>query len=291
MTITAAGYVGIGSTSPGQKLTVAGTIESTSGGVKFPDGTTQTTAASAGSLPDNYLTGAITLNSASDLNFSIDIQPGSAKSSSNNADIKLTTTLTKSINAPWSAGTGQGGRDTGAFSAGSWHVYLIKNTSTNVVDATFSLSPTSPALPSGFTEFRRIASLMTTGSGFRAYIQNGDDFIFKASAQDYYISGASLGTNFLAYVGVPTGIKLKVTVQGYSQYLGSLDISSGDADGHDPSSSNNVIGSPGTNAFTGSIGGVWTNTSGQIRVRSYGSQSAGAMLSFATKSYSDLRGK
>lgn len=39
------GNVGIGTTNPGQKLTVVGTIESTSGGVKFPDGTTQTTAA------------------------------------------------------------------------------------------------------------------------------------------------------------------------------------------------------------------------------------------------------
>ncbi|MBI4464654.1 MAG: hypothetical protein HY647_08115 [Acidobacteria bacterium] len=41
---TGGGNVGIGTTSPGQKLTVAGTIESTSGGVKFPDSTTQTTA-------------------------------------------------------------------------------------------------------------------------------------------------------------------------------------------------------------------------------------------------------
>jgi len=40
--------VGIGTTSPGQKLSVAGTIESTSGGIKFPDGTTQTTAVGAG---------------------------------------------------------------------------------------------------------------------------------------------------------------------------------------------------------------------------------------------------
>jgi hypothetical protein len=38
------GNVGIGSLAPGQKLTVAGTIESTSGGVKFPDGTVQGTA-------------------------------------------------------------------------------------------------------------------------------------------------------------------------------------------------------------------------------------------------------
>ncbi len=38
--------LGIGVSNPGQKLTVAGTIQTTSGGVMFPDGTTQTTAAS-----------------------------------------------------------------------------------------------------------------------------------------------------------------------------------------------------------------------------------------------------
>ena len=43
------GNVGIGTSNPGQKLSVVGIIESTSGGVKFPDGTTQTTAASSGS--------------------------------------------------------------------------------------------------------------------------------------------------------------------------------------------------------------------------------------------------
>lgn len=42
------GNVGIGTTAPGSKLTVAGLIESTTGGIKFPDGTTQTTAATGG---------------------------------------------------------------------------------------------------------------------------------------------------------------------------------------------------------------------------------------------------
>lgn len=42
------GNVGIGVTNGGSRLTVAGMIETTLGGVKFPDGTTQTTAATTG---------------------------------------------------------------------------------------------------------------------------------------------------------------------------------------------------------------------------------------------------
>ena len=42
--IVANGNFGIANSTPGQKLTVAGIIESTTGGIKFPDGTTQTSA-------------------------------------------------------------------------------------------------------------------------------------------------------------------------------------------------------------------------------------------------------
>ncbi len=49
MAITSTGKVGIGTSSPGSPLSVVGLIESTSGGIKFPDGTTQTTAASGSS--------------------------------------------------------------------------------------------------------------------------------------------------------------------------------------------------------------------------------------------------
>jgi hypothetical protein len=54
------GKVGIGTTTPTSNLTVQGMIETTLGGIKFPDGTTQTTAAVTGILSvahDNTLQG------------------------------------------------------------------------------------------------------------------------------------------------------------------------------------------------------------------------------------------
>jgi len=55
MRITGLGKVGIATTTPGSQLTVAGEIYSSTGGFKFPDGTTQTTAATGGS-GTNYFT-------------------------------------------------------------------------------------------------------------------------------------------------------------------------------------------------------------------------------------------
>jgi len=48
LAINLGGNVGIGTATPGEKLTVAGTVESTAGGFKFPDGSVQSTASGAG---------------------------------------------------------------------------------------------------------------------------------------------------------------------------------------------------------------------------------------------------
>ena len=56
-----AGRVGIGMTNPTEKLSVAGLIESTTGGVKFPDGTIQ--ASAGGGVPFMLLYGGLDVGS------------------------------------------------------------------------------------------------------------------------------------------------------------------------------------------------------------------------------------
>ena len=51
------GNIGVGTTTPTSKFTVAGTIETTLGGVKFPDGSTQTTAGMSSVAHDATLAG------------------------------------------------------------------------------------------------------------------------------------------------------------------------------------------------------------------------------------------
>ena len=58
VSIDTSGNVGIGMESPSEKLTVVGKIESTSGGFKFPDGTTQITAASGSTVDGHSLDAA-----------------------------------------------------------------------------------------------------------------------------------------------------------------------------------------------------------------------------------------
>lgn len=57
--ITPQGRMGIGNTEPGSTLTVSGVIETTTGGLKFPDGTVQTTAGSSRNIP------VVTVNTSS----------------------------------------------------------------------------------------------------------------------------------------------------------------------------------------------------------------------------------
>jgi hypothetical protein len=73
MRVAAGGNVGIGTTTPRETLTVAGTIESTTGGIKFPDGTVQKTAAVAAAATSGIISLSWNPGASGQLPYFVDI--------------------------------------------------------------------------------------------------------------------------------------------------------------------------------------------------------------------------
>ena len=244
--------------------------------------------------PRGYIDGYIVSNNASDANNDIDISAGQARSSDNTIDIPLNSTLTKRLDATFTAGTNQGMLDTGTKQADTWyHIHSILNPTSGAVDVLASTSLASPTMPSGYTKLRRIASILTDSSGniiaFKQY--PGGEFqwdnppldvnnvTFTTSAQTAVLSTPP-DIQVLAYVNLGAGDALV--------YISSIDI-----DDEAPSetvaplsSSGNSTG--GTNSNNTEQARVWTDTSSQIRYRG---SNASRSLYLATLGWWDPRGK
>ena len=195
--------VGISGTSPAQSL--AFTIPRGDVGPQGPAGTFR--------LPRNYLSGLIVKNNSTDLANDLDIAAGICRSDDDSADIQLPSPITKQLDVAWAAGTAAGGRDTGAIADGSWHLFAIKNPTTGVADALFSLSISAPTMPSGFTLKRRIASVVRRTATLVQFTQIGDYFEFKSPVAD--ISNAAFGpteTRVVPLLLVATGRKFQTNL-------------------------------------------------------------------------------
>lgn len=99
--------------------------------------------ASGGGMPQNYITGLILANNGTDATNDIDIAIGSARDSTNAADMVLASALTKQLDATWAVGTNAGMLDVGTVGNLTYHLYLIKRSDTGVVDVLASLSATN----------------------------------------------------------------------------------------------------------------------------------------------------
>lgn len=148
-------------------------------------------------------------NNISSPNTHFDVAAGSCRSSDDTEDITLVTGMTKSLASIWSAGSNLGARDTAAAiqSNTGYHVYVMKNPTTGEVDIAGSTSATNPALPSGYTKFRRIWSLLTDGSGLiRRFTQKGNYCQLHTRTTDYAATSNGGGPN-LRTLTVPQGRK------------------------------------------------------------------------------------
>lgn len=174
-------------------------------------GDIDTIAAAGVSAFSNYLSGLTLANNVTDAVNDIDIAVGVAMDSTNTGFMNLTSALTKRLDAAWAVGTNQGGRDTGSIADGTWHMFLIKRTDTGVVDVLFSISPTAPTMPSPYTLFRRIGSVIRAAGTIIAFIQDGDRFAITNFFND--VSTVNPGTSaILATLTLPVGIRVRALV-------------------------------------------------------------------------------
>lgn len=244
--------------------------------------------------PANYITG-LTLSNAADANNDITVAVGMATDSTNAAEISLASAITKRLDATWAVGTNQGGIDTGSKATSTtYHIHLIKRPDTGVVDVLFSTSPTSPNMPTNYTVFRRIGSIVTDGSGnIRGFKQINDRFILSAKTTTSLSNPTTYTT--IALAGMPTGLAYEAILN----ISGSGTVTSG---------INSVLyllsmltaeeiilatGSSADSSVAEQIGmklGIDTNTSGQIQYKTSQSNSFAA-LSALLLGWVDYRGR
>ena len=239
----------------------------------------------------NYLAGYKLSNNAVDSNNDIDIAPGAGMDSTNTEMIVLAASITKRVDSTWTVGTDQGGLDTGTVASGTYHVFAIKRVDTGVVDALFSTSATSPTLPTNYTLFRRLGSVISTGIGFRQFFQRGDDFLFDLTTLDVDVSNQST-TAVLRALTVPSGIQVdaKIRVRGSCASGWTVIVSSPDVFDRAPASTANPLSDLGGTAGVADRATllVRTDTSSQVRTRS---SQASTELQIATYGWIDTRGK
>jgi hypothetical protein len=256
----------------------------TGGGRQVGAATQSLQAVQLGQIPPlmrNYIAGLTLSNDGTNPNTQIDFAPGVAVDSTNTYSMSLPAVMVKTLQTSgvWTAGTGNNGLFSGAKAASTWyHCFLIRNGSTGAVDAGFDTSVTAANIPSGWTAYRRIGSVLTDASNnIRAFSQFGDEFIWTTPTLDVNATGVAVGTTNYA-VTVPPGVVVKALIQGGASNSG------GSITFH--------LNCPGFNdvasglAPTGSSGGAnLFATAGRAYVRTNTSQQIQANTSLSNTSY------
>lgn len=153
----------------------------------------------------------------------ISIAPGAAASSDGAALIVIPSAVTKDVSAPWAAGVG-GMRSANAYVDGTWHVFVIADTTGAKAPDILADTSLVPAMPTGYNKYRRICSLVVSGGTIRRYAQLGNHFWwYDATIYDYQVSNYTFGniSPTLVALSVPTGLVLEAHCTAYLTAIGN----------------------------------------------------------------------
>jgi len=244
-------------------------------------------------LPENYLTGLILSNDAGDTDHDINITAGRCRDSGNSEDMVLASETTKQIDAAFAAGDDAGGMFTGSVAADTWyHVFLIRKDSDGTIDAGFDTSITAANIPSGYTEYRRIGSVLTDGSSnIYPFLQIGDYFLWTSDVTDFTTDVLTNAATQFA-IRVPLGLRIQATLYVYggrAASIGNIVVRSPDEADAASSDANATLSWETAGNWVHATFEVWTDTSSQIEAR--GEYATANKLRGRTIGWVDTRGK
>ncbi|ACL06223.1 hypothetical protein Dalk_4545 [Desulfatibacillum aliphaticivorans] len=234
--------------------------------------------------------GCITSNHT-DASHDIQITAGYRVSTSDHqTGMTLASAMVKRIDAAWAAGTGNGGMLTGSVASGTWYHLFLIGKADGTVDAGFytGLDPTA-VLPSGYTLYRRVASVKTDGSAnILAFHQIGNRFIWDATPMD--LNSTTIGTTATSHtISVPSGVQVIAHLNWEADAQGGKDMNvfypgkTAETPAYNAAPGSMVRTNTGNN-ITGHID-ILTNTSSQINVISTATSSK---LRLFTRGWTDI---
>lgn len=161
--------------------------------------------------PPGHLFGMTMSNNGSDATNDIDFAAGSCLNSTNVVPM-IGSALTKQLDVAWAAGTNAGGKmSAAAITNTTYHCFAILKDSDNSVDYGFDVSATAPTMPTGYTYFRRIGSILRESAAIVAFNQVGDLFRRSIPTADY--SQSAPGTSAVTVtLKVPIGIRVEADI-------------------------------------------------------------------------------
>lgn len=241
------------------------------------------------------ITGLMPSNAA-DADHDITISAGIAADSTSAELLELSSAMTKQIDNSWVAGDGLGGLATGTVAADTtYHYFIIKKDSDDSIDVVIDTSITCANIPTGYTKYRRVFSLLTDSSAnipaFTAISEGGGVRVNLNSRVLDVNTTAPTAVPVLFTVSTPLDIELTVrgTVQlVYSGTCGFL-ITSPSETNNNASSSNNTVRTLASVDISNSYFEKITNTSAQLRHDS--EIFTVTSLIIATEGWSDSRGQ
>lgn len=134
-------------------------------------------------------------NNASDASNDIDFLTCYATDTTGVFRFSTATTITKRLDASWSAGTNQGGLDTGAEATSTWYACWAIAKADGTIDYLFSLSATAPTMPTGYVYKFRVGWIYNQSTSIiRPFFQKDRLFSWSTQVQDRSIAGYGVAT-------------------------------------------------------------------------------------------------